>query len=86
MPYDCKKMIVHCLGTNQARPKRMNFRKTSKGGWGVIFITKICVADFGPFYRAFSDVFRKKFATYISEYERGWQGPFGIFPRIKPFW
>ena len=49
-----KKIIVHCLGTNQARPKRMNFRKTSKGGRGVIFNPKINAADFGLLSRAFS--------------------------------
>ena len=43
-----------------AFPKRMNFRKSSKGGGGVvIFDQKIYVADFGPLNRAFTQAFRK---------------------------
>ena len=36
-----------------APPKRMNFRKSSKG-WGLISNPKIYIAKFGPFNRAFS--------------------------------
>ena len=36
-----------------ASPKRMNFRKSSRGG-GVIFNPKNYIADFGPLNRAFS--------------------------------
>ena len=34
-------------------PKRMNFRKSSKGGEGVIFNPKIYIADFGNFNQGF---------------------------------
>ena len=33
-------------------PKRMNFRKSSKRGGGVIFNPKIYIAKFGPLSRA----------------------------------
>ena len=51
----------HCIGMiahkgRVALPNKMNFRKSSKG---VIFNpTKIYIADFGPLYRFFLDVFR----------------------------
>ena len=35
-------------------PKRMNFRKSFKGGGGVVFNSNIYVAKFGPLNRAFS--------------------------------
>ena len=40
--------------------KQINFRKTSKGGRGVIFNVKIYVADFRPQYRLFFARFQKK--------------------------
>ena len=50
-------------------PKRMNFRKSSKGGGGVIFNPKIYVADFCHYRRNFGHEFQKKFATQLSENE-----------------
>ena len=49
-------------GSGYQKAKRMNFWKTTKGG-GVIFHPKSYVADFGPLYRGFSDVFRRIFAN-----------------------
>ena len=40
--------------------KQMNFRKTSKGGRGVIFNPIIYVADFRPQYRLFFACFPEK--------------------------
>ena len=45
-----------------ALPNRMSFRKSAKGGAGVIFNPKIDIADFGPIKGVFLDVFRKKIA------------------------
>ena len=36
-----------------AAPNQMNFRKSSKGGGGVIFDPEIYVADFGTFKQDF---------------------------------
>ena len=41
-------------------PKQMNFRKSSKGGVGVIFNPKIYVADFCHYRRYFGHEFQKK--------------------------
>ena len=53
------------LGTGQAtkRQKGWIFGKLPKEGGGVIFHPKSYVAHFGPLYRGFSDVFRRKFAN-----------------------
>ena len=51
-----KKDFLHALvdkGSIPA-PKRMNFRKSSEGGGGIISDPKIYVAKFGPLNRAFS--------------------------------
>ena len=44
-------------GSGYQKAKRMNFRKTTKRGGGVIFHPKSYVAHFGPLYMGFSDVF-----------------------------
>ena len=48
---------------------------------------KIYVADFCHYKRFFGHVFRKKNAIWFSENEGGGgQRPFGIFPKVHPFW
>ena len=53
-----KSIWDHLLGTlgQVTLPNGMKCWKSSKGG-GVIFKPKIYIANFGPFYRAFSDFF-----------------------------
>ena len=43
--------------------KTDKFSGNFQRGWGVIFNPKIYVANFGPLYRLFLEVFRKKVAT-----------------------
>ena len=62
-----KKLFFLCLPKGSpARPKRMNFRKSSKGG-GVISNPKIYIADFGPLNRAFSawKWYKRVFLGYV---------------------
>ena len=68
--------------------KRMNFRKSSKGGGGGSFsIQKFYVADICHYRRYFGHEVQKKIATLLSENERGGgQRPSGTFPKIHPFW
>ena len=51
--------MFRCKG-RVALPNRMSFRKSAKGGAGVIFNPKIDIADFGPIKGVFFYVFRKK--------------------------
>ena len=69
-------------------PKRMDFRIRSKGRVGVIFNPKIYIADCGHLYRALKGAFQKKKLHYDFPKMRGVGGqrPFGIFPKIHPFW
>ena len=48
----------------------MNFRKSAKGGAGVIFNPKIYVAGFGHLHRFFR-TFSEKFATQFSKEKGG---------------
>ena len=50
-------------------PKRINFRKSSKGGRGIFFNPKIYLTEFGPFNRAFEHEIDKDNATCFSENE-----------------
>ena len=67
-------------------PKRVNFRKSFKGGGGVIFNPKLYIADNGPLYSALKRVFQKKSQYDFSNMRGGGQLPFGIFLKIDPFW
>ena len=44
--------MFRCKG-RVALPNRMSFRKSAKGGQGVIFNPKIDIADFGNFKQVF---------------------------------
>ena len=52
-------------------PKRMDFRKSSKGGGEGILNKRYYIADFGPF---FLGCFQKKIAIRFSENEGGGEG------------
>ena len=54
-----------------AVPKRMNFRESSKWGWGVIFNPKNYNADFGSLYRALNRDFRGEMRYNENEGEGG---------------
>ena len=53
IPFPIDKVLFLGKEGRMALPNRMNFRKSSKGGGGVIFNSKICVAVFGNFEQAF---------------------------------
>ena len=66
-----------------AVPKRMNFRKSSRGG-EVISILKICNADFGPLTRAFHTGVSGNNGIQVSEIE-GVKGRFEYFRKLIRF-
>ena len=60
---------TECLCDSWGRvavPKRMNFRKSLKGG-GVIFNTKNYISDFVPLYRALMRAFHTGLYRGLSE-------------------
>ena len=79
--FACVLLLPH-FSTTKGRvglPKRMNFRKTSKGeGEGSFSIQKFMLHVLDLFIGFFPDAFRK--------WEGGVQRPFGIFQKIYPFW
>ena len=62
--------MFRCKG-RVALPNRMSFRKSAKGGAGVIFNPKIDIADFGPIKGVFFLRFPKKNCNTIFQNE-GW--------------
>ena len=54
-------------------------------GGGVIFNSKIYIADFGPSDMVSFGLFPKKLQHNFLKM-RGGQRPFEIFPEIHPFW
>ena len=65
-----------------AVPKRMFSEKIQRGG--VIFNIKIYIA-FWTFIQGFKRGFAEKLQYKLPKM-RGGQRPFGIFPKIHPFW
>ena len=54
-------------------------------GVGDIFNPKIYIADFGPLYRASSDVYRKKLQYNFPKMREGGGWPFGFFRKFIQF-
>ena len=66
-------------------PKRMNFRKTSKGG-GRSFSIQKYMLQIWTFIMDFFGRFPKQICNIIFRKWGGGQRPFGIFPKIHLFW
>ena len=79
------KMLIGCLYGRVTLPKQINFWKSSERGGGVISNPKIYIADFCHYKRFFGHVFLKN-CNMIFRKGGGGQRPFGIFPKIHPFW
>ena len=65
------------------QPKRMNFRKSSEGGWGrVISNPKIYIADFCHYKRYFGHEFWKNCNMIFRKWERGIKGRSELFQKF----
>ena len=70
-----------------AQPKRMNFRKSSKGGGVSFSIQKFMLQSFAIIDdTSVMNFGKKKLQHYFPKMRGGGQRPFGIFPKIHPFW
>ena len=73
-------------------PKRMNFRKNSKGGWGGGGVGSFSIQKFIlQIFAIIDDTsvmnFRKNLQYNFPKMRGGGgQRPFGTFPKIHPFW
>ena len=68
-------------------PKRMNFRKSSKGGGGSFSIQKFMFAIIDDTsVMNFGKNLQHNFPKMRAGGGRGGQRPFGTFPKIHPFW